>query len=145
MKNTSPSATASKSLHKTTRGIAAALLCAAALCLAPVPAWAKRTFVANNILNAFGGTLYVSGTGWKKTGKITISVTNPPQQKPGTYKILSGTLDNGKFNFQITYWFSLGGACPFMGAGLAWVQVNAADALKRLSSSVEVQNCLLQW
>jgi len=144
MTTTSPSATASKSLHQITRGIGATLLCAAVLLLAPVPAWAKRTLVANTTQNAFGGTLYVSGTGWKKTGTITISVTNPPQ-KSGTFKILIGTLDNGKFNFQITYWFSIGGACPFMNAGQAFVQVNAADAAKRLSRSVEVQNCLLVW
>ena len=145
MKTTSPSATASKSLHQIARGVGATLLCAAVLWLTPVPAWAKRTLVANASQNAFGGTLYVSGTGWKKTGKITISVTNPPQQKPGTYKILTGSLDNGKFNFQIEYWFSLGGACPFTNPGQAFVQVNAADGAKRLSRSVEVQNCLLVW
>ena len=122
MRMTSLSATIS--LHKTKSGICAAVFCVAVFCVAPLSAWAKSwTFVANSVPNETGGVLYVSGVGWAKTGNIVNSVTNPPDQKPGTYRIGTAYLYKSKFSTSIS-WDLNAGSCPIYSE-YVYVLINA--------------------
>jgi hypothetical protein len=136
-------ATASSSTMRVTKsGIFAALLCGAALCAVPLPAWAKHwTFTVNSTTNQTGGVLYVSGSGWATSGQVTISVVNPPGQAAGTYPITKLTLDKGKFNASLNW--SLGLGCPY-NVGITTVEFTAVGPNKgKRSGSAAVQNCQL--
>jgi hypothetical protein len=147
MKMTSPSAInpfeslQTKSIG--TRVHAITLLCVASLF--PLTAWAHRTLVVNNTPNECGGTLYVSGEGWAKTGEMHISQTGVTDTK-GAHEIATAPLKNGKFSATIPYTFEVPSAPPCYDTSVL-VKITGAgpEEKNHVNNWVYMVNCPIIW
>ena len=116
-----------------------------------IPTEAKPTITVNNVTNACGGTLYVSGSGFTEVEQVHITVKNAPGlTSPQEIKFVVGTADKlGKVSIQIPYsinpYSGLPG-CPMGSTSTVVVTIIATDKLgRKASTEIYLRNCGITW
>jgi hypothetical protein len=116
------------------------------LALTALPVSAKPGISVTDNTNECGGTLVVTGSGFKTGEQVHISISGLSETK-GTLKlgtaVGTATGKNGRINIQIPY--SLGSDCSFHG-GSVLITVHASDSTHQSASGATyIRSCQIIW
>lgn len=119
--------------------------------LTGLPSSAKPAISVNNVTNACGGTLYVSGAGFTAGEQVSLTVKNAPGLKsPQKLESFVGKADTGgRFNIQVPYSTNPYSGLPGCGNGSTATVVVTIIATDQsgdtASTEIYLRNCAITW